>query len=194
MKTEDSDLTTVATFGSAVEASLAQQMLTAEGIEAYVHDNAMATAMWHLGVAIGGVKVQVPTKDAARALEIVEEARSGALVDDGDGFEDEEVNEDERESEADANATSQDEAALRILKAAVFGLLFPPLMFYAGWLLLQPMQSFGPLSDRNRRRLVVAGLLVAIALGWYLFFASVFVRNLRDPPLSSAVPYGEIDF
>ena len=193
MKPEDSDLTTIATFASAVEASLAQQMLAAEGIDAYVHDDAMATAMWHLGVAIGGVKVQVPTKDAARALEIVEEARSGALVDDGGAFEDEVGEGDEGESEADAKATSQDEAVLRILKAAVFGLLFPPLTFYAGWLLLQPLQSSGPLSDKNRRRMVVAGLLVAIAIGWYLFFTAVFVQNLRNPPIGMGIPYNEID-
>jgi hypothetical protein len=63
MKSEESDLTTIATFADGVEASIAQQTLAAEGIDAYVHGDAMATTMWHLGVALGGVKLQVAAKD-----------------------------------------------------------------------------------------------------------------------------------
>ena len=45
MKPKESDLTTIATFADGVEASIAQQTLAAEGIDAFVHGDAMATTI-----------------------------------------------------------------------------------------------------------------------------------------------------
>lgn len=184
MKPEESELTTIATFADGVEASIAQQALAAEGIDAYVHGDAMATTMWHLGVALGGVKLQVAAKDEAQALQIIDEARSGSLANHGAPEEEEGDDEDETES----LAISQDESTLRALKSAIFGLLFPPLTFYAGWLLLQFQYSDEVLSDKNRRRKRVASVLVIIALCWYMFCLAVFLQNLRDPYLGEGMP------
>ena len=184
MKLEESDLTTIATFADGVEASIAQQTLAAEGIDAYVHGDAMATTMWHLGVALGGVKLQVAAKDQAQALQIIDEARSGSLANHGAPEEEEGDDEDE----TDSLTISQDESTLRALKAAIFGLLFPPLTFYAGWLLLQFQHSDEILSDKNRRRKRVANVLVIIALCWYMFCLAVFLQNLRDPSLGDGMP------
>lgn len=189
-ETNPDELVTVARFDNDMDAALARQCLAGAGIAAFLADQSTVATAWHLTGALGGVKLQVAARDLDEATAVLAQAQAGELEVEGEW----EVDEDERESEADANATSQDEAALRILKAAVFGLLFPPLTFYAGWLLLQPMQPSGPLSGKNRRRLVVAGLLVAIALCWYLFFASVFVRNLSDPPSRTGIPYSEVEF
>lgn len=184
MKPEESDLTTIATFADGVEASIAQQALAAEGIDAYIHGDAMATTMWHLGVALGGVKLQVAAKDEAQALQIINEARSGSLANHGTAEEEE----GDDEGEIEVAATSQDEATLRALKAAVFGLLFPPLTFYAGWLLLQFQHSDEVLSDKNRRRKRVASVLVIIAMCWYMFCFAVFLQNLRNPYSGEGIP------
>lgn len=185
MKPKESDLTTIATFADGVEASIAQQTLAAEGIDAYVHGDAMATTMWHLGVALGGVKLQVAAKDEAQALQIIDEARSGSLANHGTAEEEEEGDDDDQ---IDSATASQDEATLRVLKAAIFGLLFPPLTFYAGWLLLQFQHSDEVLSDKNRSRKRVASVLVIIALCWYMFCLAVFLQNLRDPYLGEGIP------
>jgi hypothetical protein len=173
---EAADLTTIATFTSGVEAAIAQQALAAAGIEAYVHGDAMAPTMWHLGVALGGVKLQGAAVDAAEALALLEEARSGSFADDELGEDDEDT-----ESEIALAASAQDDAVHRALKAAIFGLLFPPLTFYAGWLLLQMRGSDATLSAKNRRHLSVAAMLVLIAIGWYLFCLTVFVRSFSEP-------------
>jgi hypothetical protein len=176
-QSEATDLTTIATFTSGVEAAIAQQALAAAGIEAYVHGDAMATTMWHLGVALGGVKLQVAAVDAAEALALLEEARAGSFADDALGEDDDE----DGESETTLAASAQDDAVHRALKAAIFGLLFPPLTFYAGWLLLEMRDSDATLSAKNRRHLSVAAMHVFIAIGWYLFCLAVFVQSFSEP-------------
>jgi len=68
-------LITVAAFQSPAEAALAQQRLEAEGMPAFVADQAMAV---HFSMAIGGAKLQVPQSHAARAREILRQLPSAA--------------------------------------------------------------------------------------------------------------------
>jgi hypothetical protein len=67
------DLVTIATFLNIGEAKLAQGKLSAAGIEASVRDeNAMNL---HIGMAMWGIKLQVPDRQVVRALEILDDFR-----------------------------------------------------------------------------------------------------------------------
>ena len=67
------DLVTIATFLNIGEAKLAQGKLSAAGIEASVRDeNAMNL---HIGMAMWGIKLQVPDSQVVRALEVLDDFR-----------------------------------------------------------------------------------------------------------------------
>lgn len=62
------ELVTIATFNTPAEASIVRNQLEAAGIRCFLADEATMNMAWHLGVAVGGVKLQVAKQDAARAL------------------------------------------------------------------------------------------------------------------------------
>jgi hypothetical protein len=67
------DLVTIATFLNIGEAKLAQGKLSAAGIEASVRDeNAMNL---HIGMAMWGIRLQVPDSQVVRALEVLDDFR-----------------------------------------------------------------------------------------------------------------------
>src|SRR6516162_4596743 len=67
------DLVTIATFLNIGEAKLAQGKLSSRGIEASVRDeNAMNL---HIGMAMWGIKLQVPDHQVVRALEVLDDFR-----------------------------------------------------------------------------------------------------------------------
>ena len=70
------DLVTIATFLNIGEAKLAQGKLSSSGIDASVRDeNAMNL---HIGMAMWGIKLQVPDHQVVRALEVLDDfPRSG---------------------------------------------------------------------------------------------------------------------
>jgi Putative prokaryotic signal transducing protein len=69
------DLVTIATFLNIGEAKLAQGKLSSAGIDASVRDeNAMNL---HIGMAMWGIKLQVPDHQMVRALEILDDFRPG---------------------------------------------------------------------------------------------------------------------
>lgn len=65
------DLVTVATFATPMEADMARNLLASASIEAFVADDATVGWLWHLGNALGGVKLQVAERDAERASAIL---------------------------------------------------------------------------------------------------------------------------
>ena len=75
---------TIARFDNIMEASIARARLDAEGIAAFLADEHTVSMNWLLSNAIGGVRLQVADEDAAHALTVLEEDRSGLLPDDGD--------------------------------------------------------------------------------------------------------------
>ena len=76
------DLVTIATFLNLGEAKLAQGKLSAAGIDASVRDeNAMNL---HIGMAMWGIKLQVPDPQVVRALEILDDFRATEPEEDGD--------------------------------------------------------------------------------------------------------------
>ena len=67
------DLVTIATFLNIGEAKLAQGKLSSSGIDASVRDeNAMNL---HIGMAMWGIKLQVPDHQVVRALEVLDDFR-----------------------------------------------------------------------------------------------------------------------
>src|SRR5262249_26058835 len=65
-------LITVATFDTPIKAELAKNRLEEEGIPAFLGDEQTVGIRWHLGTALGGVKLQVSDEFADRAVAILE--------------------------------------------------------------------------------------------------------------------------
>ena len=90
------ELVTISKFLSLGEAKLAQGKLVSAGISAFVCDENMHAMNWHMGMALGGIRLQVPDSQVVRALEVLDdfEPQDGEAVglDRIDG-EDEEVEE-----------------------------------------------------------------------------------------------------
>jgi|SRR5271169_5532739 len=76
------DLVTIATFLNIGEAKLAQGKLSSAGITASVRDeNAMNL---QIGMAMWGIKLQVPDRQVVRALEILDDFRPGTAEEEPD--------------------------------------------------------------------------------------------------------------
>jgi hypothetical protein len=64
-------LVTVAAFVTPGEADLAKNRLEEAGISAHLQDADTVGWLWHMSIAVGGVKVQVAESDAAQALSLL---------------------------------------------------------------------------------------------------------------------------
>ncbi len=67
------ELVTISKFVSLGEAKLAQGKLVCAGISAFVCDENMHAMNWHMGMALGGIRLQVPDSQVVRALEVLED-------------------------------------------------------------------------------------------------------------------------
>lgn len=67
------ELVTISKFVSLGEAKLAQGKLVSAGISAFVCDENMHAMNWHMGMALGGIRLQVPDSQVVRALEVLED-------------------------------------------------------------------------------------------------------------------------
>jgi len=150
------DLVTLATYGNVPEADLAKAVLEERGISAQLSGDGMATTLWHLGAAMGGVQLQVDQADIDAANEILQsviarpdESPTGeawkcsacnSVVD--AGFEVcwscgalvEEASETmaaEDLSPNDVPTSSADQIVSRAWRTTIFGLMFPPILLYA---------------------------------------------------------------
>jgi len=88
------ELVTIAKFLSLGEAKLAQGKLVSAGIQAFVCDENMHAMNWHMGMALGGIRLQVPDSQVVRALEVLDDFEpEESCVPELDGLEDEEEGE-----------------------------------------------------------------------------------------------------
>ncbi len=67
------ELVTISKFLSLGEAKLAQGKLVCAGISAFVCDENMHAMNWHMGMALGGIRLQVPDSQVVRALEVLDD-------------------------------------------------------------------------------------------------------------------------
>ncbi len=192
------DLVTVESYPDPITANLARNRLEEAGIRAVLSGEELVGISWGFPGAIGGIKLLVMEEDATRAVLLLAdpaseappppEEREGIQADpppaldtrlqidapepgeEPDGPEDEEP-----------HVTHLDATAARAYKAALFGLFFFPLSFYAIYLVLDVTSSDEQLTARGRRDLGYALLflspyfLVIAAIGFAIAF------NLANP-------------
>jgi len=75
---------TVATFATPEQAHIACNALREFGLPARLDDDVIVGLAWHLGTALGGVKVKVPEEHVAAAREFLGYADEGEAEPDGD--------------------------------------------------------------------------------------------------------------
>lgn len=68
---------TIDAFTSPLEAHIARGLLESEGIPALLHSEHHVWSAWPLSQALGGVRLQVPEADAARARDLLARQRDG---------------------------------------------------------------------------------------------------------------------
>ncbi|HEY3787415.1 MAG TPA: DUF2007 domain-containing protein [Urbifossiella sp.] len=174
-------LVTIATFDQAAKARLAQNTLAEAGIRAIVADEGVVSMDWLLGGAVGWVKVQVMDEDSERAVDVLE----GAFGRDGEA---DLLNPEEFAAEAEATPreneppdaappgpdasdvalTEREMHARRGFYAALFGIVMPPLLFYAVYLILIAAFSDDPMNTRGNRQIWAAGSITVLGLlGWW---------------------------
>ncbi len=193
-----SDLVTVASFDDSVSASLVMNRLKHAGLPAVLsHENAV-TWFWYLSNAIGGIEVQVNSKDAEAARCLIAQheeftAAEAAAAEAGSEAEAEKVigadlvdlsTADAEAGAAAANnletdqellddepaATERERNADRAARGAVLGILFLPLQLYVLYLLLfRVFTSQEDLDVRHKHKTVAASVINFVVLvGSYL--------------------------
>jgi hypothetical protein len=137
---------TVATFGSLGEAGVARGVLASAGIESEVADEASIGVAWHLGNALGGLKLQVAARDAATAQALLSSEPPSP--------------------DAVPTASPRDRSARRAMAAALLGLATLPIIahVYAFVLLAGLDRQPGPLSRTGRIHAAVAAIASGLAL------------------------------
>lgn len=83
------EMVTIAKFLSLGEAKLAQGKLVSAAISAFVCDENMHAMNWHMGMALGGIRLQVPDSQVVRALEVLEDFEPEETEGNADGDDDE---------------------------------------------------------------------------------------------------------
>ena len=183
-------LVTIATFDSPLPAHIARNSLVAAGIVAMISNESIAGNAWHLTGAVGGVQLHVRADDVEAALKILDEQESiefgltdtpnAEYTDDGDSEFDQEYFEDDNDEDAakgssDLSETEADRLARRAFRAALLGVLFPPLQLYSYWLLL--LYMFEPSVASKSSRWQVAG-------AWFTNLTVIaFLIQILTPPL-----------
>jgi hypothetical protein len=117
---------------------------------------------WHLGLAIGGIKLQVMKEDIEQALSVlneIEDHRGAAGEDSAKVAADEKSKNVHDHCDEEHSMAETDELVARALRCAAFGLLLFPLQFYSIWLLGRIAVMAEDLSRSNRRRCIIAVLL-----------------------------------
>ena len=159
---------TVATFHEPVAAALAKNFLDSEGIPAVLFDEDTIATDWMLSGAIGGIKLQVARGHIERAEMLLnqihaerEEAEADEEMMPQTAIATQEIAEElqaEREDQAEIN-----QLADKLLRSAVFGLVFWPLQLYTLYLLAAIAGSEGTISP-NRRWKVWTSMLLNMPL------------------------------
>lgn len=79
------DFVTIGSFADVVAAHAARARLEAAGIRAYLVGEEVANSLWHVGSALGGIKLQVAQSDVERVQQLVAEEEGADGDEAGDG-------------------------------------------------------------------------------------------------------------
>ncbi len=163
------ELVTVATYDDAVSARMALNHLCEAGLAAVLSDESTVAMDWLLSNAIGGIKVQVHSKDAVMAHRLLEEHHRG----DGEAEEvaradDEIEDDDEADIEEEPPLSDRERNGVRAFRGALLGILFPPIEFYVLYLMYKVFVSDERLGPRYRNMAWAAGGAHADCPGRYV--------------------------
>jgi len=200
-------LVTLATFGSPVEARIVCNRLEAEGVQAFLAGESSGSTLWHVGTALGGVKLEVAEKDYDRAAKLLEAGQKpvtagdwekepsagmkpGAVVEtyggdvphNNEDYDDEDAYDEEYDDEdAYDHLEPRNEDLRRAFTAAVFGLFIFPLQIYSLWLIWRMEADTLSAADTRRFYLtLVLNLPVAIYFMIFVWIAiSAWNPNLH---------------
>jgi Putative prokaryotic signal transducing protein len=182
------ELVTVATYDNAVAARMALNHLCEAGLAAVLSDESTVAMDWLLSNAIGGIKVQVHSKDVAMAHRLLEEHHPGDAAPEAEPLADETEEasvsgkapwDDDREEGTRAEAEIEDDDdieeepplsdrernGLRAFRGALLGILFPPIEFYVLYLVYKVFVSEERLGARYRFMACAAAVIMLIVLG-----------------------------
>lgn len=177
-------LVEVGVFFDSVHANIAKSRLESEGIQACLSGEATADTLWHVGTAIGGVKLLVWEDQAIKAREILDacEPQDDDAIDDHDVYDEEDEDEEASRSAAEHEDSSppRDEREAKLRRAwvaAVLGVwLCPPLLstysmfqLIAGGLLERspPIRGHWRATAALVINLMVIGATIVVS--WWLF-------------------------
>jgi hypothetical protein len=183
--TMSDELVTVATYDDAVSARMALNHLCEAGLAAVLSDESTVAMDWLLSNAIGGIKVQVHSKDLTIAHRLLEEhhryeaaaggeaetlaAEMGEASVDAEALGDIEGEapnaEDEDDLEEEPPLTTRERNGLRAFRGALLGILFPPIELYVLYLVYKVFVSNEPLGPRYRNMARAAAVIMLIVLG-----------------------------
>ncbi len=186
--TTSDELVTVATYDDAVSARMALNHLCEAGLAAVLSDESTVAMDWLLSNAIGGIKVQVHSKDLTIAHQLLDEHhRHEAAVDgaaetetfaaemaaanvDAESLGDREgeapgPDDEEDDLEEEPPLTTRERDGLRAFRGALLGILFPPIEFYVLYLVYKVFVSDERLGARYRNMACAAAVIMLIVLG-----------------------------
>lgn len=151
---------TIATYHDGVAAAMARNFLENEHIPVLLLDEDTVATFGVISAAIGGVKLQVPAIHVERAELLLSQIQR-----DTDDYEPmpptaiatPEIAEELREEHTDRDPLNQN--VDRLLRAALGGLIFLPLQFYALWLLMEIASTEGKVTPNRHWKIWVSMLL-----------------------------------
>jgi hypothetical protein len=179
---------TVATFATPEQAHIVCNALRETGLPAQVTDDVVVGFAWHLGTALGGVKVKVPEEHVAAAREFLgyadDEEEDVPYGDDSPPDEELSPDDDPAQDEADdPHAPTAAQLTDRAFKAAVIGLVFCQgfLQVYSIWNLLKAAAIEDPDDGRSNWKWYAALLLNFAAIGFVVLVYRLFTAlGARD--------------
>ena len=177
---------TVSAHGERYLAEMAKATLEDAGIAVYLADTEIVGNLWHLGTAVGGVKVQVAEKDAERAVAVLREMEQHREIDEEELAREALAAAPENdvpppppvevqtavaaeERAESAAAGERDEYARRFYRTTLFATGVFPLAPFALYLCLNAAFGVGELTTEGRKNLR-RGLLLGIIFAPLWFF------------------------
>ncbi len=170
---------------------MARNALEAAGIPAILDGEVAATWLWHLGTALGGVKLLVSEGDAGEARAILQH-RHADDIPMPPPAEADSLEAAQREPEREEEVAGPSPIVARAWRAAIIGvLLLPPILnLYSMWLLVRHQLLFGKKTRPGEWRTFAAFAVNATVLSAAGLLVYLVAMN-SSPNLRPSVPGGE---
>jgi hypothetical protein len=169
---EDAKLVCIGSFADRATANIARSVLASEGIPACLGAEETATMLWHVGTALGGIKLYVFADQEAKARALLE-AHSAADLDERlmDQDDEQAPSDDGDEDEESADQQAYDGHVRRAWIASVLSVVFCPVVLnvYSLYILFGENLFWYPAPVRPNWRAMAALFINVIVLGGVAF-------------------------